>query len=262
MSRVTKFAIALPLLAMLLLGSSLAFSQTLSVSAAISLKEAMKEIARQYESAGGEKVDLNFGASGTLAVQIEEGAPVDVFVSAGVKEVDVLIDKKLADASSQTIVAANRLVLIVPKDAKNPPTAFEDLTDARFTHVALGEPRVVPAGRYAMQTLKYLKLDDLLRPKLVMGENVRQVLSYVMRGEADAGMVYATDAVAAGDAVKVALIASEASHEPIVYPAVAITAGHRDEADKFLRYLTSDEARKAFGLQGFSLADTSATTRP
>jgi molybdate transport system substrate-binding protein len=256
-----KWLISFAIATIFFLHSSLGLAQTISVSAAISLKEVMTQIAARYQSASGEKVDLNFGASGTLAVQIEQGAPVDLFVSAGDKEVNDLIDKKLADAVSRVVVAGNRLVLIVPENAKSPPASFNDLQDTRFTHIAIGEPSVVPAGRYAMQTLKHLKLDEVLKPKLVMGENVRQVLSYVMRGEADAGIVYATDATAAGDAVKVPVVAAEKTHDPIIYPAVVVSAGHREEAGNFLKFLTGDEAKAVFVSHGFSAGEP-ATTRP
>jgi molybdate transport system substrate-binding protein len=222
-----------------------------TVSAAISLKEVLTEIDEQYKQDTGNVVDLNLGASGLLAAQIQQGAPVDLFISAANKQVDQLIQLGLADAATRTIVAGNDLVLIVPKDQANPPAKIEDLSDPRFQHIAVGEPKNVPAGQYGMQVLKFYHLDDLLKPRLVMGENVRQVLVYVSRGEADAGLVYATDAKAMADSVKVALVAPPESHEPIVYPAVAIKSGNAQNAAAYLKYLQTDKAKAIFLAHGF-----------
>jgi len=226
---------------------------TINVSAAISLKETLQEIAKQYESDTSEKVDLNFGASGTLAAQIKQGAPVDLFISAANKQVDDLVAAGLADGDSRKAVAGNSLVLIVPKDQKNPPTKFEDLTDGRFKHIAIGEPKVVPAGQYAMQTLQKMGLDKALADRLVMGENVRQVLVYVQHGDADAGIVYSTDAAAAGQDVQVVATAPESTHDPITYPAVIIKAGQHDAAKKFLDYIQGDKGRAILVAHGFAV---------
>jgi molybdate transport system substrate-binding protein len=242
----------LPFIAIVFLAQLTGFADQVTVSAAISLKETLTEIATLYQKDTGNTADLNFGASGTMAVQIEQGAPVDLFVSAGNKEVKALEQAGLVDPSSRQVVAGNELVLIVPKDFANSPTTFDDLLDARFKHVAIGEPRIVPAGQYAMQTLKSLGLDQKLSPKLVMAENVRHVLTYVMNGEADAGLVYATDAAQAGDSVHVALQAAESTHDPIVYPAVIVKAGRHNLAEQFLTYLISEKARRVFAAHGFT----------
>jgi molybdate transport system substrate-binding protein len=226
--------------------------QTLTVSAAISLKEAMQEIAKQYQTDSGQEVKLNLGASGALAAQIKQGAPVDLFVSAGSDQVDALVAAGLADGGTVRNIVSNRLVLIVPKDFKNPPTKFEDLTDDRFLHIAIGEPKIVPAGEYAMQTFKSLGIDQKISQKLVMGQDVRQVLSYVMRGDADAGVVYATDAATAGGSVKLAATADDSSHKPIVYPAVVIKAGNRQPAQDLLTFLTGPKAQAIFLAHGFA----------
>ncbi len=191
-------------------------------------------------------------------MQIQQGAPVDLFISAGNKEVKALAAAGLVDIATRQVVAGNQLVLIVPKDFANPPAKLEDLLDDRFKHVAIGEPKVVPAGQYAMQTLKSAGLDEKLAPKLVMAENVRQVLSYVMRGEAEAGLVYSTDATAAGDSVRIAIRVDESTHDPIVYPAVIVKAGHHSLAEQFLSYLAGDKGRQVFLAHGF----TTPTTQP
>ncbi len=235
-----------------LLLATASWAGTINVSAAISLKESLQEIAKQYESDTSEKVDLNFGASGTLAAQIKQGAPVDLFISAANKQVDDLVAAGLADADSRKAIAGNSLVLIVPKDQKNPPTKFEDLTDGRFKHIAIGEPKVVPAGQYAMQTLQKMGLDKALADRLVMGENVRQVLVYVQHGDADAGIVYSTDAAAAGQDVHVVATAPESTHDPITYPAVTLKAGQHDAAKKFLDYVEGPKGQAILAAHGFT----------
>jgi molybdate transport system substrate-binding protein len=240
-------------LAVVLVGAVAGFADQVTISAAISLKEALTDIAHLYQAQSHNTVDLNFGASGTMAVQIQQGAPVDLFISAGNKQVDALLAAGLADPASRQVVAGNQMVLIVPRDFANPPTSFDDLLEARFAHVTIGEPRTVPAGQYAMETLRSLGLDKKLAPKLVMGENVRQVLSYVIRGEAEAGLVYSTDARQAGDLVRVALKADESTHKPIVYPAVIVKAGHRDLARQFLDFMHSEQARQALLDRGFTV---------
>jgi molybdate transport system substrate-binding protein len=229
-----------------------------NISAAISLKEALTQVADMYQADTGNKADLNFGASGTLTVQIQQGAPVDLFISAGNKEVTALVTAGLVDPASRQVVAGNQLVLIVPKDFADLPAKLDDLLDDRFKHIAIGEPQVVPAGQYAMQTLKSAGLDEKLESKLIMAENVRQVLLYVVRGEAEAGFVYATDAAQAGDSVHIAIRADESTHNPIVYPAVIVKSGRRSAAEQFLSYLAGDKGRQAFQSHGF----TTPTTRP
>jgi molybdate transport system substrate-binding protein len=240
--------------------AALLHAESITVSAAISLKEAITDVAKQYTADTQDQVALNFGASGTLAAQIEQGAPVDLFVSAGAKQVDALVTDGLADPATRTPVVTNDLVLIVPKAFPNPPHQFEDLTDPRFVHIAIGDPKTVPAGQYAMQTLTSLHLEGLLAPKLVMGQNVRTVLLYVTRGEADAGVVYSTDAAEAGSSVIVAATAPEKSHDPIIYPAIILKAGKTAAAQRFLDYLKSDKARAILIARGFGVPPP--TTRP
>ena len=157
-------------------------------------------------------------------------------------------------------MATNSLVLIVPKGSANPPTKFEDLINGRFTHIAIGDPKTVPAGQYAMQTFKSLQIEGMLATRLVMGANVRQVLLYVLRGEVEAGVVYATDAAEAADTVTLAATAPETSHDPIVYPAVILKGGKTDAAGKFLKFLLSDKGRGILASHGFGVP--TPTTQP
>jgi molybdate transport system substrate-binding protein len=243
-----------------LLIPTLAWAGSITVSAAISLKEALTEISQNYQKETGTQVNLNFAASGTLAAQIKQGAPVDLFVSAGAHEVDDLIATGVANGASRTDVVGNSLVLVVPASSTNPPKSFADLADKRFTKIAGGQPKVVPAGDYAAQVLKKLNLEAAVADRLVTGDNVRQVLQYVIRGEADAGIVYATDAQAAGNSVKVAVVADESTHDPIRYPAVTIKTGQQAEAMKFLEYLKTDKSKAVWVAHGFQIP--TATTQP
>jgi molybdate transport system substrate-binding protein len=235
-------------------------ADSVTVSAAISLKESLTQIAKDYQAQTGNPVQLNFGASGQLAAQISQGAPVDAFISAGVKEMDQLAKQGLIDPATRRTVCGNELVLIVPADAAYVPDSFAALTDERIKRIAIGQPKTVPAGQYAQEVLNNLKIADALASKLVYGENVRQVLDYVSRGEVDAGVVYATDAEAAGAAVRVAAKAGASTHRPIVYPAAVIKqANHADLARQFLDYVCGEAAGQVLAAHGF-VVNTPATS--
>ena len=240
-------------------------AETVTVFAAISLKDALTSVEKPYEHASGDEVEFSFGASGQLAAQVREGAPADVFISAAERQVKELVDAKLADGASRAVVASNRLVLIVPANATNPVAAFSELADARVKRIAVGQPRTVPAGEYANQVLTKLNVLDAVRDRLVYGANVRQVLDYVRRGEVDAGIVYATDAGTDANVTVVAR-AEEALHDPIVYPAVLVRRNGRtsDAGRRFLDHLKSDAAQAILRKGGFAPPATTspATTRP
>ena len=233
---------------------------TITVLAAISLKEAITEIGKDFEKTHDAKVEFVFGASGALATQIEAGSPADVFVSAADAQVNKLEKANLVDPKSRQLIANNSLVLIVPAATKSTITKFEDLANADVRRLAIGEPKSVPAGMYAQQTLKSLKLDTAVADKLIMGANVKQVLDYVVRGEADAGLVYATDAAAAKKDVTVIATADPKWHEPINYPAVVVSGSKQAGlAGEFVSALTSEDGRASLSKQGFVLP---ATTQP
>jgi len=233
--------------------------ETITVSAAISLKDSLTLIGANYEKNAGDHVEFNFDASGKLAAQIKQGAPVDAFISADDEQMDKLGDK--VDASTRRVIVDNTLVLIAPANEKDPPTSFADLSVDHGKKVAIGEPKTVPAGHYAMQTLKVLKLDEAVAPRLVYGESVRQVLSYVEQDEVYAGIVYSTDALLAGDKVKVVATTDDGTHDVIEYPA-AVVAGsaHAPAAKKFLDYVSTDQAKSILILHGFTIP--SPSTRP
>jgi len=222
------------------------------VSAAASLKDAMEEIKPLYQqNKSNVNVNYNFGASGALQQQIEQGAPADVFISAGKKQMDALEQKGLLVPGTRTNLANNRLVLIVPNNSTLGINSFNTLTDPKVKRIAVGEPRSVPAGQYADQVLKQLKIYDQVKPKLVFASNVRQVLAAVESGNADAGLVYASDAKISKK-VKVALVADEKSHSPIVYPmAVLKSSKNVDVAKTFVQFLSSDQAQAVLQKYGF-----------
>src|SRR5215470_15965669 len=186
-------------------------TDTLTVSVAASLQNAMAELAPAFErSQPGVKLAFNFGASGTLEQQIERGAPADVFISAAPKPMNALATKGLILADTRRDLLRNRVVLIVPKDSPG-PTSFQELAGPKVRLIALGEPASVPAGDYGRQTLQSLNLWDAVQSKLVLGKDVRQVLTYIETGNADAGIVYATDA-RESDKVRVVETAPDGSH--------------------------------------------------
>ena len=163
------------------------------VSAAISLKNAFEEIGLLYERQTGIRVRLNLGASGLLQKQIEGGAPADIYASAGERQMDELQSGGWIIDDTRRNFVRNSLVLIVPEGTQIPLHTFEDLASPEVTRVAIGNPKTVPAGQYARQALKNLNLWNRIEPRLVLAENVRQVLDYVVRGEVEVGMVYGSD---------------------------------------------------------------------
>jgi len=225
----------------------------LTISAAASLKDSLAEAQNAYkQSHSNVNFENNFGSSGTLAIQIDQGAPVDLFLSAASKPMDELNAKGLIVATTRRNLLKNTLVLIVPLDSQLKD--FQGLTSSAIRVMALGHPASVPAGQYGQQTLTALHLFDALKAKLVFGKDVRQVLTYVETGNADAGLVYATDARVSSK-VRVVAAAPESTHDPIVYPAAVVKGSRNEEAARmFLDYLGSAGARAIFEKYGFTIA--------
>jgi molybdate transport system substrate-binding protein len=226
-------------------------SAELTVSAAISLKDALDEIATLYRAKQPEvTIHFNLGGSGTLQRQVEQGAPVDIFISASPDQMDALESKGLILAGTRKDMVENSVVLIVPKD-KTGISGFDDLTKPEVKIIAVGEPQTVPAGKYAQQVLTHFGLYDKLKPKLVLGKDVREVLAYVATGNADAGIVYVTDAKISQQ-VKIIATAPENSHTPIIYPmAVLKDSKNIAAAKEFVAFLSSPGAREVFKKYGF-----------
>ncbi|WP_339167031.1 molybdate ABC transporter substrate-binding protein [Paenibacillus sp. FSL R5-0341] len=228
----------------------------LTISAAASLTDAMKEIETNFETANPNiELNFNFGASGALQQQIEQGAPADIFVSAATKNMNALVDENLIASGDQKNLLQNSLVAIVPADGTNTVASETDLTSDSIKTVAIGIPESVPAGTYAKEALTNAKLWDELESKLVQGKDVRQVLQYVETGNADAGFVYKTDALTS-DQVKIAFEVDKNSYTPANYP-VGIIEGtkHRTEAEQFYAYLQTPEVLDIFTKYGFSISE-------
>ena len=223
------------------------------LSVAASLRDSIEETESAYKQ-NHNNIDFsnNLGSSGTLASQIEQGAPADLFLSAAAKPMDDLQAKGMIADGTRRNLLRNVLVLVAPLGSKLHD--FQGLTDQSIRQIALGDPASVPAGQYGRQTLQSLHLWDHLNTKFVLGKDVRQVLTYVETGNADAGLVYATDA-RTSTKVRVIAIAQESAHDPIVYPA-AVVKGSRNEpaARAFIEYLASPAAQAIFRKHGFTIA--------
>lgn len=225
--------------------------ENLTVSAAVSLKDAFNEIGELYKSKTGRTVNFNFGASGALQKQIETGAPVDVFASAGAKQMDDLAKSKI-EIFERRNFARNKLVLIVPADSKSNLTDFSKLADSEIKKIAVGNPKTVPAGQYTAQVFEKLNLQTALQTKLIFAEDVRQVLDYVVRGEVDAGVVYASDAKIAGEKIRTAAEAAENLHDPIYYPIAVINTKQMSAGKEFIELVLSTEGQLILQKYGFS----------
>ena len=230
----------------------------LTVSAAVSLTDALSDIRNLYESThAGVRLHFNFGGSGALQKQLEQGAPADLFFSAAVKQMKQLVEKQVVNANDQMSLLTNELVVIVPSDSKAIVHSEAGLLEDGLRTVAIGIPDSVPAGSYAKEALTNAGLWDQLQPKLVQAKDVRQVLQYVSTGNADAGIVYKTDALSTSD-VKIAYVIAPSTHTAIEYPLGIVAATkHREEAERFYRYLQTAEALNIFEKYGFSIPSSS-----
>lgn len=224
----------------------------LTVSAAASLTNAFNDIARAYEAAhAGTRVTLNYAASGALLAQLAQGAPVDVFASADEATMDKAQTQKLVDPATRSVFAANTLVLILPASGAPAPTQLSDLLQPTFRRVAIGNLASVPVGRYTKEALDAAGIGAQLEQKLIPSESVRQVLTYVARGEVDAGFVYATDAAIETDKVRVAMTLP--TRTPIRYPIARVAASKSPaEAADFIAYVQSPAGRAVLARYGFS----------
>ncbi|SFI41899.1 molybdate transport system substrate-binding protein [Paenibacillus sp. UNC496MF] len=224
----------------------------LLVSAAASLKDSLDVIEKSYEKKHPD-IDLvfNYGSSGTLQKQIEQGAPADLFFSAGQKQMDALVKENLI--SDHATLLNNDLVMVVPSNVKTKYTTVKELIAKSVKKIAVGQPESVPAGQYAQETLNARGVWNSLQSKLVYAKDVRQVLTYVETGNVDAGFVYKTDALTSSK-VRIALNILPSVHSPILYPAgIVKETKHAAEAKAFYTYLQSSEADAVFVKYGFKL---------
>lgn len=256
-----RFFLSLALGAWLVLSAFPATAVEINVSAAASLTDALQEIARTYEATSPDRILLNLGASSLLARQIEEGAPADLFLSADEAKMDSLAKKGLLLAGTRKSVLGNTLVVVVPLDSKLKIAAPKDLTLGSIRALALAEPQTVPAGIYAKEYLQKLGLWRKVIDRVVPTENVRAALAAVESGNADAGIVYSTDAQIS-QKVRVAYSVPEAQGPKISYPFAALAATrHPEEARRFLAYLSSPPALDVFRRYGFLVTASPPPTR-
>jgi len=235
-----------------------ATAQTVTVFAAASLNEALTEIASAWEQTGHSKPRLSFAATSTLARQIEQGAPANLFASADPRWMDYLDKRDLLARSTRRDLVSNELVLVVPKDrarkiALGPGFDLGALLGADG-RLAVGDPAHVPAGIYARQALTRLGLWPQAEKRLAPAQDVRSALRLVELGEAPAGIVYATDA-AASSGVAVASVFPPESHDRIIYPFAVVKAGDTPEARALLAFMAGPAARAIFTKRGFSPAE-------
>jgi molybdate transport system substrate-binding protein len=223
----------------------------LTVHAAASLSDAMKEIGAAYEKESGDKLQFNFGASNMLERQIEEGAPADVFLSADEAKMDALEKKDLLLSGTRRSLLSNSLVIVVAADSTALPKSAADLAKPECKKIALAETKSVPAGIYARAYLEKLGLWDSVSEKVVPTENVRAALAAVESGNVDAGIVYKTDALISKK-VKIAVEISGADAPKISYPVGVVKSSKEPErAKKFVAYLAGPAARTVFEKFGF-----------
>ncbi|MDO5718160.1 MAG: molybdate ABC transporter substrate-binding protein [Tissierellia bacterium] len=230
----------------------------ITVSAAASLTDALGELKELYEKENQDvNIIYNFGASGTLQNQIEEGAEVDIFFSAAQKQMKALIESGFVDEKDSSNLLRNEVVLITTKKKNDLNIeSFEDLTKDEVKMIALGEPGGVPVGQYSEEILNYFNIADDIKSKVSYGSDVRQVLTWVVSGQAEAGLVYKTDALIEQDNVNIIASAPVESHKPVIYPvAVLKESKHRQEAEKFIDFLNTDEVISIFEKYGFVKAD-------
>jgi molybdate transport system substrate-binding protein len=230
------------------------------IFAAASASNAIGQIKQRFAATTGVEVRTSFGSSAVLARQVLSGADADILLSADPKWAKDLAEKGFV--AEQHDLLGNRLVIVVPDDSTLSITKPEDLTNAAIIHIAMGEPRSVPAGVYGRRALEKLGLWKQLEPKVAAADDVRHALAFVEAGAAEAGIVYATDA-AASRQVRVVAEFPVSLTGPIRYPLVLLKHGVGTPAESFYKFLSGPESLQVFRKYGFSiLAGSEAVGRP
>lgn len=229
-------------------------TETVFLLAAASTQEPIETIVTNYERSNPTvAIECSFAGSSTLAEQVAAGADADLFLSANEAWAEHLADHGLVAA--RTSLLRNRLVLIVPVESDVAVTKPEDLLKPSVRHLAMADPDAVPAGIYGKQALEKLNVWNGVQDKVVAGDDVRQALSYVETGAAEAGIVYATDAIIS-DKVKTAFPIALDLTEPVIYPLVWLkSAADKPAAEAFYKHLQSREALEVFRQQGFGIVE-------
>lgn len=245
-----KNQILIALLFMSLAGcqSSSTEKQTITIAAAASLSDAMTEIIDLYESKQpAVEISLHVASSGVLSNQIAQGAPIDVFLSASNEHFNALEKEGLIDSNHRVDLLSNNLILITKQ--ASPVNDWKDLSSPQVNRIAIGTPETVPAGAYAKQALLSMNIWEDLEDKLIYGKDVRQVLTYVETGNADAGIVYESD-IEVSEHVDLAARINQDNHSLISYP-LGVVKGAPKSAEEFYDFLQSDTATKIFKNHGF-----------
>jgi molybdate transport system substrate-binding protein len=231
-----------------------ALKTKLLISAAASLKDVLNKLEPSFEQRDRSvEAAYNFASSGVLQQQIEQGAPADIMISAASKQMDALEKKGLILQETRQNLLTNRLVLVVPNRSGLGIASFQQLAADRVKRIAIAEPNSVPAGQYAQELFRNLGILTILKPKFVLGNSVRNVLAAVESGNADAGVVYETDAKLSKQ-IKVVATASPKLHSPIVYPVAVLKRSKQPEAARaYAEFLQSDQASAVFKQYGFGV---------
>ncbi|MCL2894683.1 molybdate ABC transporter substrate-binding protein [Brenneria tiliae] len=247
-------------LAALVLGAGIAMpamaaEEKVTVFAAASLTNALQEIAAQYQKEQNVAVVASFASSSTLARQIEQGAPAELFISADQQWMDYVQDKNLIDADSRHTLLGNELVVIAPKSSQQKEIAINDKTDWKSLlqggRLAVGDPDHVPAGIYAKEALQNLKAWDELSPLMARANSVRAAMALVEREEAPLGIVYGSDVIASNK-VKVIGQFPASSHKPVEYPVAIVKDRQNPAVSAFYAYLKTPQAAAVFKRYGFT----------
>lgn len=223
----------------------------LNISAAASLQEAMAELEKEFKNINPDvKLTVNLGSSGSLMQQIQEGAPCDLFISAGAKQMDALVEDGTVEKDAVKTLLTNDLVLVAAKGEK--VDSLDALKTDDVEKIAIGDPESVPAGKYAKEVLDNTKLYDNVKDKLVLAKDVKEVLSWVQKGNADVGFVYLSDATGVDD-VDVVLTTDDDSHSEIAYPVAVLKDSKQAKvAQQFEDFLLSDTAQNILEKHGFN----------
>jgi len=227
---------------------------TLTVSAGAGLKDVMEQVKATYQQQQpATTITYNFAASGVLQRQIEQGAKVDILISATTEGMDDLQSQGLLLPETRRNLLQSRIALIVPADATG-MTSFRDLGKATVKKIAIGEPRSVPLGKYAEAVFNYFRLSEQVKPKLIYARSALEIMTFVESGNVDAGIVHDTNAKQS-QKVKLVAIAPPASHTPVIYPvAVLKNSKNITPAKAFVQFLSSSTARKIFEQAGYQIA--------
>ncbi len=227
---------------------------TILVAAAASLQKSLQEITLLYnQTYPQQSVNYNFAASGALAQQISQGAPIDVFLAAATQQMQDLDTKGLLLPNSRRDLLTNQLVLITPKSITVPLKDFSDLTKPEVKRIAIGQPVTVPAGKYGLEVLAALKILPQVESKFVFGNSVQAVLAAVQTGDVEAGIVYITDAKGS-DQVAIAAVADPQLHTPIRYPVAVVKSSKLPtQAKQYIEFLQTEPVKKIFQQYGFGI---------